>query len=312
MDFTKPIFGQKKLILSGHRGDRTGEDENTMAAFQRAIARGCDFIETDLRRTKDNKIVLRHDAVIEGIGDVKDHTYEELLKVKPDLPLLSELCELAKEHPDLGLLIELKDAPLNFCAGGIGQITRHPALYSGSVPACSGTVFGPEPGKEPNPGDAEKKGGEKIPGFDDVAFALESADLAAEILLDYGLGNRVWILAFSGLVLEHVYKTYGKRFHYHAFYPWFIMGDMTTDPAEYCEMVCMQHRFLSKDRQVIRYKDPLCPESWWKDVLDMGMVPIGAPSLGTMENFEEAIRRGCGMINANDPVAIRKRFTCGN
>lgn len=308
MDFTKPIFGQKKLILSGHRGDRTGEDENTMAAFRRAVDCGCDMIETDLRRTKDNQIVLRHDAVIEGIGEVRDHTCEELLRVKPDLPLLSDLAAFAADRPELGLMIELKDAPVSFLSGGIGQTANHPAPYSGNVPVCSGHVFGPEDGQEPVSEDALRVPGEAVPGFDDVAFAMESAEMAAEILLEYGLGNRVWILAFSGQVLEHVYRKYGSRFHYHAFYPWFIMGDMTVDPASFCELACMQHRYLSRDKKVIRYRDPLCPESWWKDVLGMGMVPIGAPSLATMENFEEALRRGCGLINANDPVAIGKRF----
>jgi len=125
-------------------------------------------------------------------------------------------------------------------------------------------------------------------------------------LLENGYGNRVWILSFSGKLLEYVYGKYGKAFHYHAFYPWFVMGDMETDPADYCEMACMQHRYLDDAGYMCSYEDPVCPESWWEEVLAMQMVPIGAPSLNTDANYLEAVKRGCGMINANDPVHIRE------
>lgn len=99
-----------------------------------------------------------------------------------------------------------------------------------------------------------------------------------------------------------------RKFRYHAFYPFFIMGEMETDPAEYCELACMQHRFLSEEGEVVKYDDPMCPESWWQEVRSMGMVPIAAPSLKTPENFIEAVRRGAGMINSDDPAAHRQLF----
>lgn len=304
LDYTKPIFGQKKLILCGHRGDRTGDDENTMAAFKRAVASGCDMIETDLHRTKDGIIVLRHDSLIPGIGDIKDHTYKELKEIKPCLPTLGELAELAAEHPGLGLLIELKDVPASSPGGGKTKVTR-PAPYSGRIPECSGTVRGPKKGKKALPGESAAVVDPGIAAADD-ALAKACADEAARILLGYGLGQRVWFLSFSGKILEYVYLRYGRAFHYHAFYPWFIMGDMSTDPAAFCEIACMQHRFLSEDGSVIRYEDPLCPESWWREVTSMRMVPIGAPSLATDENYKKAAEWGCGMINANDPERIKE------
>ena len=309
MDLRK-VLEQKRVIVSGHRGDMTGKDENTMAAFRRALSCGCEMVETDVRMTKDGQIVLRHDSRIEGIGEIRDHTCEELRNVRPDLALLSELAELAAAHPDLGLLIELKDVPSAAPGNGLSPVTG-PAPYSGKVPACSGRIYGPEPGRQPLQADLVPGTGHGDNGAVEESRALACADKACRILLEHGLQDRVWILSFSGRLLEYVYRKYGNTFHYHAFYPWFIQGDMDTDPASFCELVCMQHRYLTEDGRVIRYEDPVCPESWWQDVLDMGMVPIGAPSLKTVENFREAVRRGCRVINANDPPAIRKEFCKG-
>lgn len=46
-DIRKPLSEQKKLYICGHRGDRTGSDENTMAAFRRAVKAGADLLETE-------------------------------------------------------------------------------------------------------------------------------------------------------------------------------------------------------------------------------------------------------------------------
>ena len=285
-DIRKPLTGQKKLYICGHRGDRTGPEENTMAAFRRAIAHGADLIETDVHMTKDGEIVLRHDGFIEGVGEIREHTFPELKKGKPDLPKLSELIGLAGENPAVGLLIELKDIP--------GETETDPA----GPDAVPGRESGPVQVAAIDPG---------LSGTEDT-FAFACARKACGELLEAGLGDRTWILSFSGRLLDFVYKTYGRKFRYHAFYPFFIMGEMETDPAEYCELACMQHRFLSEDGEVVKYDDPMCPESWWQEVRSMGMVPIAAPSLKTPENFIEAVRRGAGMINSDDPAAHRQLF----
>ena len=47
--------------LEGHRGTRGLAPENTMAAFERALALGVTTIETDLAVTKDGVLVISHD-----------------------------------------------------------------------------------------------------------------------------------------------------------------------------------------------------------------------------------------------------------
>lgn len=56
-------------LVSAHRGG-TGDDhssQNTLAAFEAAIALGCDYVEFDVRLTADGTPVIFHDA---ELGDV--------------------------------------------------------------------------------------------------------------------------------------------------------------------------------------------------------------------------------------------------
>ena len=71
-----------KIILSGHRGERTVVPENTMAAFRYALECGVDMIETDFHLSGDGHLVLIHDHTLDrttdGAGFVRDCTLEEL------------------------------------------------------------------------------------------------------------------------------------------------------------------------------------------------------------------------------------------
>ena len=50
-----------RIILAAHRGDRKTAPENTMPAFEKAIAFGVDMIETDVHMTKDGELIIMHD-----------------------------------------------------------------------------------------------------------------------------------------------------------------------------------------------------------------------------------------------------------
>ena len=66
-----------------HRGFNTIAPENSMPAFGAAVAMGAEEIEFDLWATKDGELVSIHDSSLErtsdGVGNVWDYTYEELL-----------------------------------------------------------------------------------------------------------------------------------------------------------------------------------------------------------------------------------------
>jgi glycerophosphoryl diester phosphodiesterase len=58
--------------IVAHRGASAEAPENTMAAFELAIRRGANVIETDLRLTKDGIVACLHDATLaRTFGDAR-------------------------------------------------------------------------------------------------------------------------------------------------------------------------------------------------------------------------------------------------
>ncbi len=72
------------MKVYSHRGESTFAPENTMGAFYLSCFVNSDGIETDVRKTKDDVLVLVHDKTIDrtsnGVGKVSEFTYDELLK----------------------------------------------------------------------------------------------------------------------------------------------------------------------------------------------------------------------------------------
>ena len=75
-----------KFIVIAHRGDHTNAPENTIVAYKNAIKIGADFIEVDLRTTKDSQLVVMHDATINRItginGSIQNMTFDSLRKLE--------------------------------------------------------------------------------------------------------------------------------------------------------------------------------------------------------------------------------------
>lgn len=67
-----------KYIIS-HRGASFYEQENTLEAFEKAIEFGTDFVEIDVRKTRDGKLVAFHDSEIDdmGVGELDYHFLNE-------------------------------------------------------------------------------------------------------------------------------------------------------------------------------------------------------------------------------------------
>src|SRR5215469_11423551 len=61
-----PMFAQspKTVQVHGHRGTRGIRPENTLPAFEYAIAAGVDALELDMAVTKDHVIVISHDPLL--------------------------------------------------------------------------------------------------------------------------------------------------------------------------------------------------------------------------------------------------------
>ena len=99
-----------------HRGGIVpGYPENTLKAFERCIDIGVDFIELDLRVSKDGEIVIIHDETLDrttnGSGSVADYTLQELKTFDAGdgehIPTLREVLQLISGS-EVKLLFDIK------------------------------------------------------------------------------------------------------------------------------------------------------------------------------------------------------------
>ncbi len=96
--------------VASHRGDWIYAPENSILALEHAIYFGANMIETDVRLTKDGKIIIMHDYTVDrttnGSGKISDLTLAEIKElnlrnnfgIMTDLkvPTLEEYIKIAK------------------------------------------------------------------------------------------------------------------------------------------------------------------------------------------------------------------------
>jgi glycerophosphoryl diester phosphodiesterase len=103
------------MLKVGHRGAKAYEPENTLRSFGKAIEFGVDAVELDVRRTKDDKIVVVHDANVgkttNGEGLVNELTLEEVKHFVTEkgekIPTLEEALDFLDKK--VKILVELKE-----------------------------------------------------------------------------------------------------------------------------------------------------------------------------------------------------------
>src|SRR5438309_1329591 len=88
------------LVIS-HRGEHLHHAENTLDAYRAAFEVGADFIEVDVRTTRDGRLVLMHDATVDrttsGHGNVAEMTFSEIRALDDaKVPTLDEAMDLAR------------------------------------------------------------------------------------------------------------------------------------------------------------------------------------------------------------------------
>jgi len=104
----------QRVLRIGHRGAAGHAPENTLAAIQKGIALGVDFVELDVRRTADGMLVVLHDATVNrttnGKGRIDRLCLRDIEKLNAGngehIPTLEEVLKVAAGKA--GLMLELK------------------------------------------------------------------------------------------------------------------------------------------------------------------------------------------------------------
>ena len=196
------IQSPNDIYVAAHRGWRTKYPENTLEAFRAAEVLGVDQLELDIRVTKDNELVIIHDATVDrttnGTGLVCEKTLAELKALDAGIfkgeefagcriPTVIEFMEFIKDNKTITLDVELKEYPTE--------------------------------GRE--------------------ALAYDVCDRVLKIIDDYGYTDRVVINTWSGKLNEYIYKKYGKKYRQHVYFPQYHLGECTIDPYSYAYCCCM-------------------------------------------------------------------------
>jgi glycerophosphoryl diester phosphodiesterase len=135
----RPQPGHIRTIA--HRGDSSSAPENTIAAFDAAVAAGCDLIEIDVRIAADGVPVIIHDgSALRTTGIAADvaRTSSDTLRAADAgswfgpgfagarVPTLAEVAEWGAAHPDVGWLVEFKGGwSAAQMDGPVATIRRH-------------------------------------------------------------------------------------------------------------------------------------------------------------------------------------------
>ncbi len=129
----------RRPLLLAHRGARRRAPENTFAAFDQALADGCDGFEFDVRRTADGRGITCHNARYQRL-EIARHTYSDISERAAKRNPAQQLCcleDVLRHYAGSAFLdIELKDRGLEHAVSA--------ALRDCPPPRCLLSSFLPE------------------------------------------------------------------------------------------------------------------------------------------------------------------------
>ena len=122
-----PAIDSSRPLVFAHRGGARIGPENTIAAFDRGLSAGADGLELDVRLSRDGRVVIHHDALLDRTtrarGPLNGRTAAELAEL--DVPTLAEV--LAR-YPQTGIIIELKESGAALADAVVDDLRRANAV----------------------------------------------------------------------------------------------------------------------------------------------------------------------------------------
>ncbi len=101
------FFSSPRPLVFAHRGGAALAPENTIGAFDNAIALGADGLELDVRMSRDGVVVVHHDRLLDRTttlrGPVEERTADELARAH-----VPALADVLARYRDARVIIEMK------------------------------------------------------------------------------------------------------------------------------------------------------------------------------------------------------------
>lgn len=140
------VFDPSRPLVFAHRGGAALRPENTMAAFEHAVALGADGVECDVHLSRDGEVVIIHDATLDrttdATGPVAALTAAELAQVDAAYHFecdgttpyrgrgygVPRLSDLLRRFRNLRVVVELKGSDPALARAAVEVARRHGAL----------------------------------------------------------------------------------------------------------------------------------------------------------------------------------------
>jgi glycerophosphoryl diester phosphodiesterase len=146
MTHLHPYLSPPRTLVFAHRGASGVAPENTLAAFDRAVALGADGLELDVRLSRDGVPVVHHDRLLgrtsDGVGPVAEWNADDLAAVDAGFRFgegeghpyrgrglgIPRLAEILARYPGVRLIVEMKVDDEEMARATLGAVRRAGAL----------------------------------------------------------------------------------------------------------------------------------------------------------------------------------------
>jgi glycerophosphoryl diester phosphodiesterase len=135
---TSPFFDHPGPLAFAHRGGASEAPENTMPAFEAAVALGYRYLETDVHVTADGVLLAFHDDRLDRVTDrtglIRELPYREVKQALVDgrepIPLLRDLLDA---FPDARINIDCKhDSAIDALVDVVDETGAHERICLGA------------------------------------------------------------------------------------------------------------------------------------------------------------------------------------
>ena len=134
---------RRRILRIGHRGAAGHAPENTIGSIRKSISLGVDFVEVDVQRTRDGRLVLMHDSRVDrttnGSGLIAEMTWAELQLLEAGhgerIPCVE--AALAAASGRAGVILEAKTAGIgvDLCKTVQASAFSAPVIYASFLDA---------------------------------------------------------------------------------------------------------------------------------------------------------------------------------